>query len=71
MKKIYILLLTASTISFAQNNTSFESKEGYKLGNIHTQNGWEVAEGNGKILNNQLVSDEHNKRAWTSNRRVD
>ncbi|CAM3281868.1 T9SS type A sorting domain-containing protein [Empedobacter stercoris] len=58
MKKFYILLLTASTISFAQTNTSFEAKEGYELGNIHTQNNWEVADANGEILNNQLVSDE-------------
>lgn len=48
MKKIYILLLTASTLSFAQKNTSFEKEEGYKLGNIDTQNGWEVAKVNDK-----------------------
>ncbi|MFV0165682.1 T9SS type A sorting domain-containing protein [Empedobacter falsenii] len=58
MKKIYILLLTASTLTFAQKNTSFETKEGYELGNINTQNNWEVAEGNGKVLDNQIISDE-------------
>ncbi|GEM53656.1 hypothetical protein EB1_34460 [Empedobacter brevis NBRC 14943 = ATCC 43319] len=59
MKKVYTILLVAgSVISFAQNNTSFEASEGYIVGNMHSQNGWEVSEGNGAILNNQLVSDE-------------
>lgn len=43
MKKIFTLALTSVAITiFAQSNFSFETSEGYTLGSIHNQNGWEV-----------------------------
>ncbi|MDQ7916802.1 T9SS type A sorting domain-containing protein [Mesonia sp. MT50] len=59
MKKIsLLLLLTLSFSVFAQENISFEESEGFTLGNINTQNDWEVTEGSDGILTNQVISDE-------------
>ena len=60
MKKIYTLLFIASTtITQAQQTYSFETSEGYVLGNLNQQNNWEVSQaGDGKIVNNQIVTNE-------------
>lgn len=42
----------------AQNTYSFEATEGYTLGTLHEQNGWEVTEGSDGILQNQIITDE-------------
>lgn len=62
MKKIYTLglLLFASSI-FAQETISFEESEGYTLGNIQNQNGWEVTESSDGIITNQIITDEQAK----------
>lgn len=56
MKKIYTLglLLFASSI-FAQETISFEENEGYTLGNIQNQNGWEVTESSDGLISNQHI----------------
>ena len=59
MKKFYslpILLLTA--FISAQINISFEAEEGYSIGNLHAQNGWEVTESSDGIVQYQTISDE-------------
>lgn len=60
MKKIYVLLLTivSAATSFAQQTISFEASEGYALGNLNEQNGWEVTEGSDGFISNQVISDE-------------
>ena len=60
MKKIYTLLFIASTtITQAQQAYSFETSEGFVLGNLNQQNNWEVSQaGDGKIVNNQIVTNE-------------
>ncbi len=60
MKKIYTLLFIASTtITQAQQAYSFETSEGFVLGNLNQQNNWEVSkDGDGKIINNQIVTNE-------------
>lgn len=60
MKKIYTLAtVLVATIAFAQNNFSFETSEGYNLGNINGQNGWEVTlNNNNQPINNQSISNE-------------
>ena len=60
MNKLYTLataLLT--TISFAQQSISFEASEGFTLGTIHNQNGWEVTEGSDGFVSNQIITDEN------------
>ncbi|MBC8643358.1 T9SS type A sorting domain-containing protein [Flavobacterium lindanitolerans] len=59
MKKIQTLLLAlASTTLWAQQTISFETSEGYQLGTLHQQNGWEVTEGSAGFVTNQTVSNE-------------
>lgn len=59
MKKNYLLFLTfMSSIAFAQQSISFETSEGFQLGTIHQQNGWEVTEGSDGFLLNQVVTNE-------------
>jgi hypothetical protein len=59
MKNIYTLLLTlASTFTFAQQSISFESSEGFQLGTLNQQNGWEVTEGSDGFVTNQVVTNE-------------
>ena len=58
MKKIYILLLSAiSSFGFAQETISFEAAEGFVLGSIHLQNGWEVTEGSTGFIQNQVITN--------------
>lgn len=60
MKKItlFLLLMIGFTIS-AQQTVSFESAEGYTLGNINTQNGWaSTGDGAGGFVQNQIITDE-------------
>lgn len=59
MKNIYFLAaaLFCSSIS-AQTTISFESSEGYALGNINNQNGWTVTQTSDGPLTNQIVTNE-------------
>jgi hypothetical protein len=60
MKKITLLfaLCLGIYISSAQQTISFESSEGYTLGDINTQNGWvSTGDGMGNFLTNQVISD--------------
>ena len=60
MKNKYLLILSLiSSFAFAQQNISFESSEGYTLGDINGQNGWTVTESSDGPLTNQLVTNEH------------
>jgi len=60
MKKIYTLIILLFIVGYlnAQQTISFEAEEGYELGNLHNQKGWEVTEGADGILDNQVISDE-------------
>lgn len=59
MKNFYILLASLlSSLTFAQQSTSFEAAEGYELGTIHGQNNWEVTEGSDGLITNQVITDE-------------
>jgi len=61
MKKITLLFTfcLGIYIASAQQTISFESSEGYTLGDINTQNGWvATGDGNGGFVVNQSVSDE-------------
>ena len=61
MKKNYlsVLLFVATLNLFAQQtNISFETAEGFQLGNLHGQNAWEVSEGSNGVLQSQIISDE-------------
>jgi len=61
MKKItllFLFVLTAYGLS-AQETISFESSEGYSLGDVNGQNGWETTgTGPGTFIENQVISDE-------------
>ncbi len=60
MKKLYFLgaALLCTTLS-AQNQISFETSEGYQLGDIRNQNSWTVTDdGEGNFVQNQVVSSE-------------
>lgn len=60
MKNIFILFLSLIYLSVsAQVSISFESEEGYELGTIHNQKGWEVTEHDEDgFVTNQVISDE-------------
>jgi len=59
MKNIYTALIALITsFTFAQEMISFESAEGYQLGTLNAQNGWEITEGSDGFLLNQVVSSE-------------
>lgn len=49
----------SSSLAFAQQSISFESTEGYTVGTIHGQNGWEVTEGSDGLIQNQVITTEH------------
>lgn len=51
-------LIMAQSFAFAQESISFEQTEGYSLGSLNTQNGWEITDNSGEFLTNQLVTDE-------------
>lgn len=57
----FILMFAVALANAQTLEISFEEAEGYTLGSIHNQNGWEVTEGLDGILANQLVSDEKAK----------
>ncbi len=60
MKNLYFLAaaLFCTTLS-AQNVISFESSEGYQLGDIRAQNSWTVTDdGEGNFIQNQVISAE-------------
>ncbi|WP_300675520.1 T9SS type A sorting domain-containing protein [Soonwooa sp.] len=59
MKKFYVLAtLSVASLAFSQNAISFEASEGFTLGNINGQNGWEVTEGRDGFLTNQIITNE-------------
>lgn len=59
MKKIYLIALFLSTqLTIAQTTISFEAEEGYSLGTLHNQNGWEVTESSDGFVQNQTVSTD-------------
>lgn len=60
MKKIYIMLMAlTSSLTFAQQTISFETTEGFQLGTLNAQNGWEVTEGTDGFITNQVITNEH------------
>lgn len=47
------------SLIFGQENISFEETEGYTLGTLNTQNGWEITDDNeGGYISNQIVTNE-------------
>jgi hypothetical protein len=62
MKKTTLLLFALCLtfdITYSQETISFEAGEGYALGDINTQNGWEITGcGPSCFIDNQDVSDE-------------
>jgi hypothetical protein len=60
MKNKYLLMLSLfSSFAFAQQTVSFEASEGYSLGSVQGQNGWEVTLNNDELpINNQVISNE-------------
>lgn len=60
MKKIYTLAtILVASITFAQKHISFETSEGYTLGNINGQNGWEATRNkNNQPIKNQSISNQ-------------
>ncbi len=59
MKKIVSLLLITHTVLWSQNEVSFETSEGYGLGNINAQENWATTSYNfGEHIANQVVTDE-------------
>ena len=60
MKNKYLLMLSLfSSFAFAQQTVSFETSEGYTLGSVQGQNGWEVTLNNDELpINNQVISSE-------------
>lgn len=61
MKKIYTFAtVLVASMTFAQNNFSFEASEGFKLGELHGQQGWEVTlNRDDKPIKNQSISNEN------------
>lgn len=59
MKKFYVLAaLSVASLAFSQNAISFEASEGFTLGDINGQNGWEVTESSDGPLTNQIITNE-------------
>ena len=61
MRKLFTILtlLLFTTGLLAQMTISFEAEEGFELGTLHDQNGWEVTESQGEgEITNQIISDE-------------
>ena len=59
MNKFYtIAAALLTTITFAQQSTSFEASEGFTLGTINNQNGWVVTEGSDGFVTNQIITEE-------------
>lgn len=67
MKKNYALLLAfVCSFAFAQQTISFETSEGFQLGTLHQQNGWEVTEGSNGFILNQTVTNEKSSQGTFS-----
>ncbi len=61
MKKITLLLVAMllSIATYSQQTISFESSEGFTLGDVNAQNGWvTTGTGPGTFIENQVISDE-------------
>lgn len=60
MKNKYFLILSLfSSLAFAQQTISFEASEGYTLGDINGQNGWEVTlNSDDQPIKNQVITAE-------------
>ncbi|TDX86450.1 T9SS type A sorting domain-containing protein [Epilithonimonas xixisoli] len=60
MKNKYLFILSlVSSFAFAQQTISFEASEGFTLGSIHGQNGWEVTlNSDDNPIKNQTISTE-------------
>lgn len=60
MRTFYFLFFTIFCFTLhAQEFISFEEAEGYTLGSLHQQNGWEVTESdNDGVVQNQIITDE-------------
>jgi len=60
-KKFYFACAVAfalASTTYAQETISFETNEGYIIGSLNEQNGWEVTEGYNGFLTNQIITDE-------------
>ncbi len=60
-RKILLLAILSAQLFFSQETISFETSEGYTLGDINGQNGWTVTETSDGMLTNQIVTDEEAK----------
>lgn len=59
-KTITLLIALFSITAFAQVDISFEADEGYELGSIHGQKGWEVTEHDlDGFITHQVISDDY------------
>lgn len=60
MKKYYVFCAAlAAQLWVAQTTVSFEAAEGFQIGTLNNQNGWEVTDDNaGNFLTNQLITTE-------------
>ena len=59
MKKIFtVVAALLTTVTFAQENISFETTEGFSSGTINNQNGWEVTDAIRGFLTKQVISNE-------------
>src|SRR5690606_36239591 len=54
-----VLMLFITGVIYSQEHISFEVNEGYALGTLNAQNGWEVTDDNeGVFIQNQVVTNE-------------
>lgn len=54
-----VLMLFITGVIYSQEHISFEVNEGYALGTLNAQNGWEVTDDNeGGFIQNQVVTNE-------------
>lgn len=61
-----MLMGLTSALTFAQQTISFEAAEGFQLGNLNGQNGWEVTEGADGFITNQVITDGHSSNGTYS-----
>jgi len=62
MKKKYFFILTmCSAMAWSQQTISFETSEGYALGDLNAQNGWTVTESSDGFITNQIITNEKSK----------
>lgn len=48
-------------MAWSQQTISFETSEGYALGDLNGQNGWTVTESSDGFITNQVITDEKSK----------